>query len=117
MGFEFYEEIARANDNTECSKGTVVAVDVSPTSWWRWNFDAQDYVRGAFGGVYDTPNSPVCSTNVSKGYLREHCCQISEERARELHLALFEVLEAPGIDRRTSVRRARIGREEPPEST
>ncbi|KKN85800.1 hypothetical protein LCGC14_0276070 [marine sediment metagenome] len=44
--------------------------------------------------VYASPNSPVCSSSVSRTYLQESCKFISEGKAREIHPALFERLDA-----------------------
>jgi hypothetical protein len=43
--------------------------------------------------LFDEPNSAVCSSSVSEGYLRESCKFISEARAREIHPTLFEYLD------------------------
>ncbi len=46
------------------------------------------------GAVYPWPNSGVGSCVARLDYLRTHCKRISEARAREIHPALFDYLEA-----------------------
>ena len=43
--------------------------------------------------LYASPNSVVCSSSVSRMYLQESCKFISEERARDIHPALFEYMD------------------------
>ena len=49
-------------------------------------------VEGA-GAVYNWPNSDCCHSQASIDYLWENCRRISEDKAREIHPALFEYLE------------------------
>lgn len=44
-------------------------------------------------GIFDTPDSPVATSGVSPGYLRERCRRISEAEARRIHPRMFEYLE------------------------
>lgn len=45
-----------------------------------------------YGAVFYRANSPVASTGVSSDYLRD-CKPISEDRARDVHPALFDYLD------------------------
>lgn len=93
-GIRFYEELEHKNRKAEKSKGTVVAVfyengsfqtQVAPNKW-EWAYEA-------LAGLYDEPNSIVCSSSVPWIYLRTQCRRISEARAREIHPLLFERLD------------------------
>jgi hypothetical protein len=50
-------------------------------------------MQEAFTGVFDKPDSPVCFSAVSWGYLRSNCKRISEHQAKGIHPALFERIE------------------------
>lgn len=43
----------------------------------------------AIASVFDHPNSAVCSTGTTAGYLRARAVRIDEDLARKLHPALF----------------------------
>jgi hypothetical protein len=43
--------------------------------------------------VFFTPDSPVCWSSVSWGFLKEKCKRVSEATAREIHPALFQRLD------------------------
>lgn len=43
--------------------------------------------------VYFTPNSDVCCSSCSIGYLRSNCKRIPEQLARKIHPKLFQYLE------------------------
>jgi hypothetical protein len=45
------------------------------------------------GALYAYPDSPVCSTSASYGYLMDCCKRIPEARAREIHPSLFSRLD------------------------
>jgi len=44
-------------------------------------------------GLFDHPNSAVCSSAVSLDYLRCRCKRIGQAKARTMHPALFERLD------------------------
>ena len=50
-------------------------------------------IAAAIGALLFVPNSPVCSTSVSMGYLDDRCKRISEKMAREIHPMLFTYLD------------------------
>ena len=85
----FYEEFRNKGRDDEASVGNVVAIDVDTA--WRTIAPAEHY--DGVGSVFDYPNSPVATTGVSSEYLRQKCKPISEERAREIHPALFFFLD------------------------
>ena len=91
-GFRFYEELENKGRKSERSKGTVVAV-LYGEFWVGDCGDHHDIIFEGVRGVYDAPNSPVCSCGPAFGYLRLMCRRISEARAREIHPALFAYLE------------------------
>jgi hypothetical protein len=53
-----------------------------------------DGSQEAIGAVYYWPNSAVASTAVSRSWLTVCAKRISEARAREIHPALFDRLDA-----------------------
>lgn len=48
----------------------------------------------AMAGLYDHANSPVVSSSVSSDYLYTRCKRVSEAKARQVHPAMFERLDA-----------------------
>lgn len=93
-GYRFYEELVNKGKRSELPKGTIVAVMLdeddrpmvfsSSTGWVNYS---------AVAGVFDEPDSAVCTTSVDAEYLRDCCRRVSEKRAREIHPALFEYLD------------------------
>lgn len=81
-GLRFYEEFI--NKRRKESAGTVIAVGESNV--------LGDGTFEAVGAVFDRPNSPVASTSVHHSYLFKNCRRISEQKAREIHPALFDYL-------------------------
>jgi hypothetical protein len=87
-GVRFYEELTNKNRAAEKSQGNVVAV-----------FYEQSQAHGggvfydASGAVYFHPNSACAGTSVSQEYLMKSTRRVSEERAREVHPALFTWLD------------------------
>jgi hypothetical protein len=75
----FYEELENKGKVTE--RGTGNALALFPQT------------MECLTSVYDYPNSPVASTSTVRAYLRGNCKRISENRAREIHPALFERLD------------------------
>lgn len=91
-GYRFYEEFH--NKRRGVSMGTVIAVVLGEDNRPFYHYyTSQGATFDAVAGVFDTPNSPVCGTTTTDGYLREDCKRISEARAREIHPALFEYLD------------------------
>lgn len=88
QGVRFYLEYAdnKAKRKGE-HKGTVVALLTDH------QFILPGYhSRECIASVYDWPNSPVGSDSVARSYLRNNCKHISEDKAREIHPALFEYI-------------------------
>jgi hypothetical protein len=87
-GVRFYEELNKKNRKGETSQGNVVAV-----------FYEQSQARGgdvfydAGGAVHFHANSAAAGTSVSQEYLTKSTRRVSEERAREIHPALFTWLD------------------------
>lgn len=80
-GFRFYEEFS--NKRKGVSAGQVVAVSTEHT---------RGVMLDAVASVFDRANSPVESTMVDRGWLRQKCKRVSEERARQVHPKLFSYL-------------------------
>ena len=94
-GYRFYEEVWQKDRKAEESQGTVIAVLLQENGrGWSPLWTAKGDVCECVSGIYDEPNSPVCSGSVSVDYMRAFCRRISEKRAREIHPKLFEYLEA-----------------------
>ena len=91
-GYRFYEELENKNRKGEISKGTVLAVFVYPTGRG-YNPQWVNNSAECISALYDEENSPVCGLSVGWEYLRKKTRKISEERAREIHPALFAYLE------------------------
>jgi hypothetical protein len=53
-----------------------------------------DVMREAISALLDQPNSPVCGSSASRGYLDKRTVRIDEATARLLHPALFAYLDA-----------------------
>jgi hypothetical protein len=88
----FYEEFTDSSKTV--SEGNVVAV-LDPTQYRVERFGhGTETLYDAAGAVFKYANSPVAGTSVAASYLRERCKKIGEARAREIHPALFEWLEA-----------------------
>jgi len=90
-GIRFYEEY---NDKRKgISNGNVVAV-IPENRWIIEHADGStDLIYDAISAVFYRPNSDVCRTGVSQGYLWDSCKRISESKAREIHPALFQYLD------------------------
>ena len=96
IGIRFYEELDDKNRKAETSQGTVVAVilEKSGRSWnLVWRIQNNKAITDCFAGVFDRPNSPVCTSRVARNYLMDSCRRIPEAKAREIHPQLFEYLE------------------------
>lgn len=89
--WRFYEEFDDERKRTK-SLGTVVAEPASRMA--RRQDMATDGLIECVLATMKVPNSDqVCQMRISPAYLRRFCRKISEERAREIHPALFEFLE------------------------
>jgi len=94
-GYRFYLEYPNKTEkhkgtvkNPGNHIGTVLAVfNDAYLSHNEWTYEAE-------GGLYDYPNSPVCSTSTTWGYLKEFCKRIPEILARKIHPELFKVLDS-----------------------
>ena len=63
--------------------------------------------------VYGWPDSAVCSSSASLGWLRSNCLRVSEKQAREIHPNLFATLaswERSEIESQKAIERERNGR-------
>lgn len=70
--------------------GNVVAVWIDEHQRFANTFIIDhEYMIEAMVGVYDWPDSAVCSGSVSRDYLRTQCVRIREAQTREIHPALF----------------------------
>jgi hypothetical protein len=47
------------------------------------------YLYDCYAGLYDGPNPPVFYGSIDATILRDTCRRVSEQRAREIHPALF----------------------------
>lgn len=75
-------------------RGTVIAT-FPETSMVMVPPDRDAYIQvDAIGSLFDHPNSAVCGTVCTWGYLREKCKRISETQAREVHPELFRYLDS-----------------------
>lgn len=95
-GFHFFLEYANKTEKNKATRkdpknhrGTVIAVMYEN----EYRIPGTDQ-HEAIASVQDIPNSSVCHTSASYGYLREKCLRISEKQAREIHPALFSVLDS-----------------------
>lgn len=101
LGINFYLEYPNKTEKHKGTRkspgnhrGTVIAVMTKHergrwSNFPDWHYNGQDHMADAMGALFDEPNSPVCSTGVSPGYLDEKCKRISEKMAREIHPQLF----------------------------
>ncbi len=90
-GYRFYEEY---NDKRKgISQGNVVAIIPETRRIEQYPDGSLDVIYDVIGAVYFHPNSDVCGTGASQGYLTESCKRISESKARQIHPALFQYLD------------------------
>jgi hypothetical protein len=92
-GYRFYEELNNKNRKAEESKGIVVAVLLTGNGRKQRPLRVDTNSVECIAGVFDSPNSPVCHTSAGDSYLWEECRRISEEKARQIHPALFTYLD------------------------
>jgi hypothetical protein len=85
-GYRFYLEYAKPSYK---KKATVK----NPGKHQGNVFALQIGSNGGMGAVMFYPNSPVTSTTIESGYLRNNCKRISEKLAREIHPNLFYYLD------------------------
>lgn len=88
-GVRFYEEFE--NKRKGVSEGNVIALFYDS---WRHGSAEQGRLTDGIVSLYDTPNSPVCSGSVADSVLHAKCKRIPESKARAIHPALFERLDA-----------------------
>jgi hypothetical protein len=95
--YHFYLEYPTNKDKRQGTRkslgnhcGTVLAVDTNPFHSWVTD---KEIIYESVGSIYGLPDSYVCSSACSWGYLREKCKRISEDQARQIHPKLFNYLE------------------------
>lgn len=88
-GVRFYEEFE--NKYKKRSEGNVVALFYDQ---WSYGRGEQGRLTDALVSLTGAANGPVCSSQVSDSYLRAKCKRIPESKARIIHPALFEWLDA-----------------------
>lgn len=96
-GFHFFLEYPTEKARRKATRakigdhsGTVLAAPVWGERSW---VPGKDMVFECVSAVQDIPNSPVCGSQCSVGYLREKCLRISEAQAKEIHPKLFIYLQ------------------------
>ena len=99
-GIRFYLEYPSKKEKRKGTRkepgnhlGQVVAV-MYENGWWSETPGAWHYMYDCISALTRVPNSVVCGSSVSWGYLDEKCKRISEKQAREIHPNLFIYLEA-----------------------
>lgn len=85
-GFRFYEELYFKNRKGENSQGNVIALFVPEQR-------CPDGTYECLLSLFNTPNSLVCNSAVSPGYLETDTRLVSEAKARSIHPKLFEYLD------------------------
>lgn len=90
-GVRFYEEFD--NKRKGISQGNVIAVFPDLSKLHRYADGTADLVFDCIAAAYSYPDSPVCGSQVSQGFLRESCKLTSEAKARQVHPQLFWVLD------------------------
>lgn len=92
-GYRFYEELRKKNRKGEESRGTVVGLYLDNDNRPLYcSPHSGDWTMEAAVGVFDEPNSDVCSAQVSQKYLSEDCRRVSEKEARVIHPEMFRYL-------------------------
>jgi hypothetical protein len=87
----FFEEFS--NKRKGVSAGNVVAAFVGGEARGVFISGGVACVE-ALGALIAEPNSPVVGTSVSLAFLRAKCKRVSEARARKVHPALFQRIDA-----------------------
>jgi hypothetical protein len=88
-GIRFYLDFR--DKSKRKSGGNIVAVLQLNGAYW----SSGKVCYEALAALFDRPNAPVAGTGVALDYLRERCQRISEAKARAIHPALFQRLDAP----------------------
>ncbi len=88
-GIRFFEEFRNSAKTT--TMGTCVALFVCNGAY----MSGTQICYEALSGLFDQPDSPVCSGGVSLSYLRSRCKRVTEQEARKIHPALFKRLGEP----------------------
>ncbi len=88
-GIRFYEEF-KNSAKTETA-GTCIALFVCNGTF----ISGPEICYEGLSGLFDQPDSPVCSGGVGLSYLRSRCKRIPEWRARLIHPRLFDRLDEP----------------------
>jgi hypothetical protein len=88
-GIRFYAEFEDKSKRQPA--GNVVAALVLNGTYW----SSGRVCYEAIAALFDQPDSPVAGTGVALDYLRAKCKRVSQAKARAIHPALFERLDAP----------------------
>ncbi|KKN60396.1 hypothetical protein LCGC14_0532300 [marine sediment metagenome] len=90
-GIRFYEEYDSPRDKRyRQGDGNVFALSTDTPAFLGGQ---GEWCTEGLGALFHEPNSVVCSFVYAVERLRTHCRHISEQRAREIHPALFERLD------------------------
>lgn len=94
-GYRFYEEYeTNAKKRKREGTGNVLALDVDAHGRaLAWDGQSRSAGLSATAAVFDYADSPVCGCSIAPRILLAHYRRIPEARAREIHPALFEVLD------------------------
>lgn len=93
-GYRFYEELYDKGRKSEEPRGTVVAVMLDEDNRPIVYYPTRGGVNySAVVGVYDEPDSDVCTSGVDIEYVQYNCRRVSEKRARKIHPELFKYLD------------------------
>lgn len=94
-GYRFYLEYPHGSKRRGQHTGNVLALTLNDNG--HPNYSASSLsgtVLECVAGVYHHPNSDVCLCTCDEEYLRDNGKRISEAKAREIHPALFAVLDS-----------------------
>lgn len=92
-GLRFYSDFRNTVDRRKnVHRGSMIALLLDDKDRPLYNVSG---TADCIAGVYDWPDSGVATTGYSGGYLRTRCKRITEAKAREIHPALFIILDAP----------------------
>jgi hypothetical protein len=89
-GYRFYEEFDSSYKKRQRQgTGNVLALDVD----WRGRPFHNGVGLECCAALLSEPNSPVCGTEVSRNVLRRNYRRVTEQRARQIHPAMFDFLD------------------------
>ena len=88
--FRFYADYGHAKGKRQGGDApNCLALHTDP---WYSKIQDHEIITDCIAATFSHPNSGVCTTGVSRGYLREACKRISEAEARRMHPSLFAFL-------------------------